>query len=867
MLLDAELARLEALPAPDGTDEAVFSALKAELAHMLESQGVEKFVSAPPMSAGSGAQLSWDDDITALRWGYCCLGDYNQNSLVEVADITPLGVNWQEQSTDFPAAFPYSAELAVVDGNSNGLIEIADITPIGQNLQARVQAYNVYASDSLSDYPSDAADSNGDATLLGSVPFPEGPSPAGQRRMFSFAVSDPQPETYFWVRPTDGSSEGMPSNYYLLGTGENEPPVAELTADPLLGDIPMTVTLDASTSHDPDGEIVKFEWDWDGTDNGWEWYDSGTESIQLHEYTEIATYTPTVRVTDSNGETRTASIQVWATLPGNDPPVAVLTADPELGDPPLEVSFSAADSFDIDGSIVDYQWDLDGDGTYSEDGDETAFRLSETAVRTFTEIGYPVVNVRVVDDQGVSSVATVQLDIGNFPPVAALTADPYAGNAPMTVNFSAEGSTDEDGSIENYEWDFDGDGVFSEGGGEDDAEGNATASFTFDARGEYDATVRLTDNEGATATAQQLITVTGPGWEVVTVDADGGKNPWLAIISGHPTIAYCKDNQVFYVRAATPVGASQLDWSSKLQLSNQGGEDYQADLPVLAEIAGFPTLAYAANQSTQVIYVQATAAAGSDLADWEQRVTLLDAEIALGFGQFLTVEGNPALCLQKGISIWYARAGTASGSAVEDWEFVPVYLDHCSHNPSMAMVQGHPAIAFRDSCCGHLKYVRSSTSTGLSVEDWSNVVTANDSVAPEWPILAEIDGFPAITWRNYDVIYQRSLTPLGGDDLDWHNEITVFPHEETAAFSTLREIDGHPAIAFLDLDNEVLVYTRADTSDGLDENDWTQFDVVADPASDHWLNTLSMTIVDGNPAIAFKAQDELKYAYFNPDPH
>jgi len=400
----AELARLDELPTPEGADPAVFAALKSELAGMLRARGDDRIVSAPPMLPGSSAYLSWDSDLSMLSWGYCCSGDYNQDSLVGVNDITPLGQNYL---AEVPGD-PYSM-LAVVDGNGDGLITVNDITQIGQNYGVRVTAYNVYASSELSDYPSEAASGNGAAALLGSVPFPEGPPPAGERRRFSFAVDDPQFETYFWVRPTDGANEGTPSSYYHLAAPANQPPVASLTTELSICDIGEPVEFDASLSTDPDGEIVKFEWDWDGMQGGFEWYDSGTTATVEHSFDEVGTFGTVVRVTDDEGAVDTAAVEIIVTPPGLDPPVAVLTAEPTSGYVPLAVSFSAEGSYDIDGTIEDYEWDLDGDGDYGEPGDEADADGSATAGFTYTEAGLCTASVKVTDNDGASDEASVSV--------------------------------------------------------------------------------------------------------------------------------------------------------------------------------------------------------------------------------------------------------------------------------------------------------------------------------------------------------------------------------------------------------------------------------------------------------------------------
>jgi len=492
----AELARLEALPSPEGADEAVFLTLKAELARVLSAQGVERFVSAPPMLPGSSAYLSWDSDISTLSWGYKCAGDYNQDSLVGVNDITPLGQNYLAEVPGDP-----NSVLAVIDGNGDGLITVNDITQIGQNYGVRVTGYSVYASSALSDYPASAASDNGGAALLGSVPFPSGPPPADQRRMFSFEVTEPQPETYFWVRPTDGSSEGTPSSYCYLGEPDNEPPAAFLVADPTSGDPPLPVSFDASLSQDPDGAIVKYEWDWDGATNGWEWEDSGSTAALQHTFTSAGTWQTTVRVTDDLGATDSTSLPILVHGP-NVAPVAALAAEPESGEAPLSISLNATASYDSDGTIEYYEWDLDGDGTYGDSAAEAAAAGKSTVDYTYMTAGTHMPGVRVTDDDGATDTDGVELTVSappNIDPIAALTADPWWGVPSLVVSFDAGGSFDPDGTIEDYEWDFDDDEAYGEAGEEADAAGSSAVEVTYAEVGTYTVSVRVTDNRSATA--------------------------------------------------------------------------------------------------------------------------------------------------------------------------------------------------------------------------------------------------------------------------------------------------------------------------------------------------------------------------------
>ncbi len=86
----------------------------------------------------------------------------------------------------------------------------------------------------------------------------------------------------------------------------------------------------------------------------------------------------------------------------------------------------------------------------------------------------------------------------NQPPVASASATPVTGTAPLAVQFSSEGSTDPDGTIVAYAWDF-GDG----------SPGATTAGavHTYELPGIYQATLTVTDDAGATATDGVAITV------------------------------------------------------------------------------------------------------------------------------------------------------------------------------------------------------------------------------------------------------------------------------------------------------------------------------------------------------------------------
>lgn len=86
----------------------------------------------------------------------------------------------------------------------------------------------------------------------------------------------------------------------------------------------------------------------------------------------------------------------------------------------------------------------------------------------------------------------------NQSPTASFTADPTSGVVPLEVSFNGSNSSDSDGSITSYAWDF-----------KDGETGNGeTISHTFSSIGSCNVELTVTDNEGATDSTTKTITVT-----------------------------------------------------------------------------------------------------------------------------------------------------------------------------------------------------------------------------------------------------------------------------------------------------------------------------------------------------------------------
>ena len=221
-----------------------------------------------------------------------------------------------------------------------------------------------------------------------------------------------------------------------------------------------------STATDPDGSVADGHWNFgDGSEAA-----SGLTSE--HTYAASGTYQVSfTAVDDQDAESAPVSKAVEVTVPpANVPP----TADFTFNCVERSCTFTNKGA-DTDGTITGSVWDF-GDG-------DTSTQTSPS--HTFAANGTYHVKLTVTDNrEGTDSVTkSVLAAAPNVPPTAAFDAD--VTNLKVTVD--AGGSSDSDGTVESYAWDF-GDG--HTGTGKD-------ASHTYAAAGTYTITLVVTDDANA----------------------------------------------------------------------------------------------------------------------------------------------------------------------------------------------------------------------------------------------------------------------------------------------------------------------------------------------------------------------------------
>jgi PKD repeat protein len=195
--------------------------------------------------------------------------------------------------------------------------------------------------------------------------------------------------------------------------------------------------------------------------------------------------------------TATVSLDRFTATPVGTPPPPPPNVAPvaAIGTPTVAgraVTVSGAGSTDSDGTITGYAWNF-GDGTTAS---------GPTASRTYAADGTYTITLTVTDDDLATGTTTRSVTVAaapppNAPPVAVIATPTILGRA---VTVSGAGSTDSDGTVASYNWNF-GDGTTASGP-------NATRTYAAD--GTYPITLTVTDDDLATGTATRSVTVAAP---------------------------------------------------------------------------------------------------------------------------------------------------------------------------------------------------------------------------------------------------------------------------------------------------------------------------------------------------------------------
>ena len=144
----------------------------------------------------------------------------------------------------------------------------------------------------------------------------------------------------YYVEFGDGSS-GSGKVKRISYAPANRTPLAVATATPTFGTAPLAVKFKGSDSSDPDGDTLRYEWDFgDGTSKS-------TSKDPTHTYTRGGNFDARLKVTDSRNANATATVRISV---NNSPPAVTLSSPADGGryrnGVPVQLSGSATDKED-----------------------------------------------------------------------------------------------------------------------------------------------------------------------------------------------------------------------------------------------------------------------------------------------------------------------------------------------------------------------------------------------------------------------------------------------------------------------------------------------------------------------------------------
>jgi subtilisin len=196
-------------------------------------------------------------------------------------------------------------------------------------------------------------------------------------------------------------------------------------------------------------------------------------------------------------------------IPTIPQPSAAMTHAPTTPAVGETVRFDASDSTAPEGDeTVGYEWDIGANGEVDAGGERTRV--------TFDSGGNHTIRLRVITRTGAADVVTRTVTVTAPPePEFAVSSEvPLRGE---TVTLDASSTTDPDGSVERYGWDLDGDG-------ETDTRGQQV-STAFERVGENEVTLRVTDDDGRTATVTRTLLVNDEPEITVETPPAGANEP------------------------------------------------------------------------------------------------------------------------------------------------------------------------------------------------------------------------------------------------------------------------------------------------------------------------------------------------------
>ncbi len=358
----------------------------------------------------------------------------------------------------------YTVTLEVTDANGDQATDTSDVVVTTNETPQATASATPDAGLAPLTVQFDAQASGGNGALTYQWSFGDGGSASIASPSHIYQTAGQYTATVV-VTDADGDST---SGQVIVDVGSDLVPSANASASPVSGFSPLTVDFFGNAS----GGNGALSYTWNFGDGS----ATSTDQNPTHTYTLAGTYTATLLVEDTDGDSSSDTVRIEVV--DNQIPQVTGSATPDSGIAPFNVSFQA--SVSGGDSPFTYVWDF-GDN-------EPASPLQNTN-HSYTNGGTFVATVTVTDANGDTDTDAVTITVADDQtPTVTATADVDTGTAPLTVQLDAAGAGG-NGAL-TYQWFF-GDGSVPASG--------ASVQHTYQNAGIYTASVVVTDADGDTA--------------------------------------------------------------------------------------------------------------------------------------------------------------------------------------------------------------------------------------------------------------------------------------------------------------------------------------------------------------------------------
>ena len=370
--------------------------------------GSDITITLPTNSTTLNGTASYDPDGTIASYAWAWVSGPSQYSITNTGAATTTLNNLVQGN--------YVFKLTVTDNNGASTSATVNVTVNKAPNQAPIANAG---SDIVMELPTNSTILNGtasndpDGTIVSFVwTWVSGPSQysIANATTATPSLSNLSQGTYVF-RLTVTDNEGASSSASVTITvlpPPNKPPVANAGKDTTVVLPNPVITLNATASYDPDGQIVSYSWTRISGPGALTIVNSSTATPTVVGV-QIGTYVFELTVTDDKGASAKAQVTVTVLAKPNTQPVANAGKDISIGIPATSAVLDGSKSYDPDGTITAYSWkQIEGPG-------KATIANAANAITTVSNLqpGIYTFELTVTDNSGATAKDSVQVSLVN----------------------------------------------------------------------------------------------------------------------------------------------------------------------------------------------------------------------------------------------------------------------------------------------------------------------------------------------------------------------------------------------------------------------------------------------------------------------